>query len=845
MPQPTKTITAYIGQMHVNTTTGQPYDRPAEIKQITLDVSSGTAFIESVKKYTKGTEKPGLYFLFEEYNGGKVSRGAANVTAKTAAVLDVEKEGTPTWNNLELREYLYGGYSTYNHEFTDDNHDGGPRWRVIIPFESPLDVTTPDGVAKYEAVYMALADLIGGGKADTGGKQLAKAMYTPRETGANGKEPEYVYATGGMTFDGRDDGTPRPLTAEDIETLAEKGRQLLIKEQPQTPTLTETLAEAGGADGDALTPEPRVNLEKKQTKKDKKAEAWEQFLNNDPCKERAYTRRNLELILKYLHPGIDLAAFSCIFPGHADINTPSMHIHKSGTHVYCFGNCTGNPYKEKGDKRTADIFDVVRLAKKCKTVWESRRMTYRILDEIGGDGAGTLESEFKTYSKEHGPGKETKEPTYVAEVAEIVDALEVTKSGKVKNEYGNIRTIMMDDERYSLIKFNLFSYSIDFDGKLPWDHKMATQNIDKYFWAMLKDDLYIRYGFKPNSEDLKDAFIKAAMTREYHPIQEYLESLKWDGVPRVETLLTDVFGTEDSPLNRAVIRKTLSAAVQRVYEPGIKFDSVCVLIGPQGIGKSLFWSRLGGKWFSDNVSFYDMKDKTACEKMKKNWILEVSELQGRRKGDTKRIKAFLTTQIDEYRPTWGEDTIRVPRQNVFVGTTNEETFLNDVTGDRRWWVVETPEKTPTAEMWTNPKWADQVWAEVMEKYRDEKLILPDWLEAQMRERQKEKITYDENTPAIMAYLDNCLKTGKFAVTGREIIINGLGMRPEDVTRMGHDIRLAVARIGGGWEYKQYRFEKLDKATGEIVKEKSPKYGYVYTGERLTDPTKADAEATKE
>lgn len=125
--------------------------------------------------------------------------------------------------------------------------------------------------------------------------------------------------------------------------------------------------------------------------------------------------------------------------------------------------------------------------------------------------------------------------------------------------------------------------------------------------------------------------------RLYHPIKEYFETLHWDGTERLDTLLIDYLGADDTRYVRAVTRKTLTAAVARVYEPGIKFDSILVLNGPQGIGKSTLFALLGKQWYSDSLSISDMKDKTAAEKLQGYWILELGELAGIKKVDVETV----------------------------------------------------------------------------------------------------------------------------------------------------------------------------------------------------------------
>ena len=171
-----------------------------------------------------------------------------------------------------------------------------------------------------------------------------------------------------------------------------------------------------------------------------------------------------------------------------------------------------------------------------------------------------------------------------------------------------------------------------------------------------------------------------SVERLYHPIKNYLSALKWDGVERLDTLLVDYLGAEDTPYVRAVTRKTLVAAVARIYRPGTKFDSILVLNGSQGIGKSTLFSKLGGSWYSDSLSISDMKDKTAPEKLQGYWILELGELAGIKKMDVETVKSFITRTDDKYRQSYGVSVESHPRSCIIVGTTNSDGgFLRDIT----------------------------------------------------------------------------------------------------------------------------------------------------------------------
>ena len=185
---------------------------------------------------------------------------------------------------------------------------------------------------------------------------------------------------------------------------------------------------------------------------------------------------------------------------------------------------------------------------------------------------------------------------------------------------------------------------MEIKGEVPWKHPSK-------YWRDADDAQLISYVDSHygtfSQRNYQIAVTKVADDRSYHPIREYLAALpEWDGVPRVDTLLIDYLGAENNSYVRAVTRKTLCAAVRRVQEPGVKFDTMLVSNGPQGIGKSTLISRLAGEWFSDSLNLSDTKDKTAAEKLQGYWILEIGELAGLRKAEVETLRSFLSRQND-------------------------------------------------------------------------------------------------------------------------------------------------------------------------------------------------------
>lgn len=246
---------------------------------------------------------------------------------------------------------------------------------------------------------------------------------------------------------------------------------------------------------------------------------------------------------------------------------------------------------------------------------------------------------------------------------------------------------------------------------------------------------------------------------DYHPIREFIESLpEWDKVPRVDTLLVDYLGAGDTAYVRAVTRKTLCAAISRVLRPGCKFDSMLVLNGPQGVGKSTLIAKLAGEWFSDSLNLGDTKDKTAAEKLQGYWILEIGELAGLKKAEVETLRSFLSRQNDIYRAAFGKRATPHLRQCVFFGTTNAESgYLRDTTGNRRFWPVKTPGNGKKQSWNLTHEEILQIWAEALVYVRQgEKLYLSAEIDALAKDEQREAMESDEREGLVREYLDTLL-----------------------------------------------------------------------------------------
>lgn len=231
---------------------------------------------------------------------------------------------------------------------------------------------------------------------------------------------------------------------------------------------------------------------------------------------------------------------------------------------------------------------------------------------------------------------------------------------------------------------DLFSHKYLLKKDVPWRKVDGAPSWSDTDDACLRN--YLSKHYKIDRKTLVDDVLTEVMLdNRFHPVRDYLESLTWDGVERVPTLLVDYLGAKDTPFVREVTRVFFKASVARVYSPGCKFDQCLVLSGPQGIGKSSFLKILGGDWFNDSITSFSGKDP--MEQIQGTSIVELSEMQASNKADNDQIKAFLSRPSDKFRMAYGRRTQEYPRQCVFAGTTNDAIFLKDRTGGRRFWPV--------------------------------------------------------------------------------------------------------------------------------------------------------------
>lgn len=338
------------------------------------------------------------------------------------------------------------------------------------------------------------------------------------------------------------------------------------------------------------------------------------------------------------------------------------------------------------------------------------------------------------------------------------DKLQVVKGVVIPNIF-NLQLILLKDPNLAGIMYNEFTGTIENVEPAPWqDGSGIWKNSDDAGLMMYLSKRY--QDFKRN--DIQDVLIQVALSRRFHPIKEYFDQLPaWDGVKRAETIFIDYLGADDDAYVRGVTRKWLLGAVTRIFRPGTKFDWCLTLVGEQGTGKSTIAAKLGGAWFSDALSFDDMRDeKVAGEKLRGEWILEIGELKGLRKMDVESVKAFMSRSVDKFRPAYAKRVEQYPRSCVFIGTGNSIDFLKDPTGSRRFWPVrcKRSRNDEGRGAWdiTEDEIA-QIWAEAKAWYdAGEGLELSKDVRKLAECRQEESMEQDERAGVVSIYLDTLL-----------------------------------------------------------------------------------------
>lgn len=573
-------------------------------------------------------------------------RKAENVISRCLVTLDADNiETGKTSEVLKIIDSLGCGYAMYS---TRKHCAVKPRLRIIIPLDRNVK---PD---EYEAIARKLADFIGMQIMDSSTFEASRLMYWP----SCSKDSEYIFKYADKPF----------VSANGILQMYKNWHD--VNEWPRVINETEII--------------------KHEIQKQK-----------DPLQK--------ENIIGAFCKIYDIP--SCIETFLADVyeqgNAPDKYTYvkgsvANGATVYGNGRWLYSFHATDPASRTlCNSFDLVRIHKFSHLDDEAKQGTppNKLPSYIEMCRLALEDEKVGLYYERT---KLEKAQAEFTENALVVNTIEddVTwrknklrrsaSTGQYEKTIHNALTILENDTglKGKLI-FDRFSNRFLVQDRLPWSR--SGEQIPR-LWSD-SDDAELRgyfehfyEGFKSASV-IEDALAILKNRKSTNVVKEYFESLHWDGKQRLDTLLIDYLGAEDSTYTRQVTRKSLTAVVARaITEKAIKFDNMVILTGPQGIGKSTILSKLAGEWFTDNIVDFNSKDTLLL--LQNCIIVEVPELQGFNKADSNRLKQFLGQKTDKYRAPYERREEEHPRHCVFFGTTNDDEFLRDSTGNRRYWPVE-------------------------------------------------------------------------------------------------------------------------------------------------------------
>lgn len=369
------------------------------------------------------------------------------------------------------------------------------------------------------------------------------------------------------------------------------------------------------------------------------------------------------------------------------------------------------------------------------------------------------------------------------------DNLILTDTGKAKPLIANaLQAFRLHPDWAGSLWFDSFHLETVFKGPLPWCEAPYVEEKWTHKHDVLATEWLQHMGVHVSVELAGTAIEAISREHTFHPVLDYLASLEWDGTPRLDNWAIKYLGAEPSPYTRAVAAKWMISAVARVSNPGHKVDHALVLEGPQGIRKSTALRVLGDPWFTDQIP--DLGSKDSSQAMSGVWILELAELSAVRGRETERVKAFMTVQSDRYRPPYAKRPISAPRQCVFAASTNDQQWLDDPTGGRRFW----PMPCTTIDIPGLSDIKDQLWAEAARRhYLGEACWLDDKaIERAAQDQQRERYQGDPWQGPIEAYLDP-----RNRATIAEILKDALFKPIPDTTR-ADQMRVSSCLKSLGW-----------------------------------------------
>lgn len=727
--------------------------------------------VERLRTATRGTETLAQYLAMPKSQqddlkdvGGFVAgalaggrRKAGAVTGRDVITLDLDNipaGGTAdVLRRLDALGCAYAVYSTRKHE------EAKPRLRVLAPLDRTV---TAD---EYEPLARKLAAIIGIELCDPTTFQVARLMYWPSCCA----DSQYVFTYGDKPF----------LSADGVLAMYADWRN--ITEWPQVPGTNQAHVRMAAKQGDPTT-----------------------------------------------KPGV-VGAFCRIYDIYGAMETflPGIYAPTddgSGRYTYVGGSTTGGAIvyddgqflyshhaTDPCSGRLVNAFDLVRLHKfgdqddEAKPGTPTNKLpSYAAMTAFAMQQeavAGLMMAErYEKAAESFGAAVDVAIGQEPADMSWIHKLDLSPTTGKPSKTVQNVAIALEHDPALKgRIYRDTFTDRLTGIAPLPWPPRNKGNQV--FIWSDADDAGLRSYiervlGFRSEAV-IRDAFVLCAENNAINPVETYLNSLTWDGTPRLDTLFIDYLGAEDCPFIRTITRKAMVAAVARAMTERVKFDYMTVVCGPQGVGKSTLFRRLGKEWFSDSLKTFEGKE--AEELIQGKWIVEIAELQAFNRVDVNRIKQFLSKIDDQYREAYGRNVKNQIRRSVFFGTTNDHEYLHDPTGNRRFWPVDARPEYATKKVFRDltDSEIDQIWAEAVMRWRmGESLYLTPEMEDEAERRRQEHMVRDPLEGIIESFINKPV--------------------PEDWQKWGLERRLMY--WGGGMKYEGVLVERDRICAAEIWRE---------------------------